>query len=260
VRLIRRVPVLTSNYQLLVELLRKDFDVRYAGSVLGIVWTQLYPLMLLAVYSFVFTTIFHSDVPRFPLFLFVGIAVYQFFSTGLQLGTVSILINASLVTRVSFPRELVTISLVLIPMVDLVASHVILALGAIWYGVQPSWTWLALPVVIALMALSLAGIALALATAAVYLRDVRFFVEVAVLLLLFLTPVFYSETAVPDSVVWIVKLNPLATAITAYREAFLDGVWPNLTSWATLGISAVVALWVGVEVFDRGQRGFADAL
>src|SRR4029077_12292580 len=126
-------------------------------------------------------------------------------------------------------------------------------LGALWYGVYPSWSWFALPCVIALMALVLAGIGLALATAAVYLRDVRFFVEVAVLLLMFLSPVFYSADAVPESVAWVVKLNPLATAITAYREAFLDGVWPNLASWATLCIAAIVALWFGMEVFNRGQ-------
>ena len=106
----------------------------------------------------------------------------------------------------------------------------------------------------------LAGAGLVLATAAVYLRDVRFFVEVGVLLLLFLSPVFYSESAVPDSVAWVVRLNPLAAAITAYRHAFLDGLWPNPLSWLTLVISALVALWIGLEVFDRGQRGFADAL
>lgn len=259
-RLIRRVPILARHQQLLAELFRKDFDVRYAGSVLGVLWTQLYPLLLLAVYSFVFTTIFHSDIPRFPLFLFVGIAVYQFFATAVQMATGSILSNAHLVTRIGFPRELVTLSVVLIPVVDLGASHVILVLGAFWYGVHPAWSWLALPALIALMTLVLAGVGLVLATAAVYLRDVRFFVEVAVLMLMFLSPVFYSEASVPESVAWLVRLNPVATAITAYREAFLDGVWPNLASWVTLAVAALIALWVGEEVFDRGQRGFADAL
>jgi ABC-type polysaccharide/polyol phosphate export permease len=257
---IQRVRVLARHQQLLAELFRKDFDVRYAGSALGVLWTQLYPLLLLAVYSFVFTTIFHSDIPRFPLFLFVGIAVYQFFATAVQLATGSILNNAHLVTRIGFPRELVTLSVVLIPVVDLSASHVILILGGLWYGVYPAWSWLALPGLIALMALVLAGLGLALATAAVYMRDVRFFVEVAVLLLMFLSPVFYSEASVPESVAWMVRLNPLATAITAYRGAFLDGAWPAFSSWMTLSVAAFVAVWLGVEVFDRGQRGFADAL
>jgi ABC-type polysaccharide/polyol phosphate export permease len=260
VRLVQRLRVLARHQQLLSELVRKDFDVRYAGSILGVAWTQLYPLLLLAVYSFVFTNIFHSDIPRFPLFLFVGIAVYQFFSTAIQLATGSVLSNAQLITRVGFPRELVTLSVVLIPTVDLCASHLVLAVGAAWYGVSPAWSWLAIPALIALLTLVLAGVGLVLATAAVYLRDVRFFVEVGVLLLLFLTPVFYSESAVPDSFAWLVKLNPLATAISAYRQAFLDGTWPGPASWLTLAAAALIALWAGVEVFDRGQRGFADAL
>lgn len=260
VRLIRRLRIVAGHQQLLAELFRKDFDVRYAGSVFGIAWTQLYPLMLLAVYSFVFTAIFHNDVPHFPLFLFVGIAVYQFFATAIQLATGSILSNAQLVTRVGFPRELVTLSVVLIPTVDLLASHVILVLGAFWYGVSPAWSWLALPELVLLLMFVLAGIGLVLATAAVYMRDVRFFVDVGVLLLLFLSPVFYSEAAVPESVAWLVKINPLAIAITAYRQAFLYGVWPDVTSWVSLTICGLIALWIGVEVFDRGQRGFADAV
>ena len=259
-RLIGRLRVLARHQHLLAELFRKDFDVRYAGSILGVAWTQLYPLMLLAVYSFVFTVIFHSDVPRFPLFLFVGLAVYQFFATAIQLATGSILSNAQLVTRMGFPREMVTLSVVLIPTVDLCASHIILLLGAIWYGVPPAWSWFALPGLILLLTVVLAGLGLVLATAAVYLRDVRFFVDVAVLLLLFLSPVFYSASAVPDSVAWVVNLNPLAMAITAYREAFLDGVWPNATIWLSLAVAGIAAMWVGIEVFDRGQRGFADAL
>jgi len=259
-RAIRRVRVLISRQQLLIELFRKDFDVRYAGSVLGVLWTQLYPLLLLAVYSFVFSTIFHSAIPRFPLFLFVGIAVYQFFSTATQLATGSILANAHLVARVGFPRELVTLSVVLIPLVDLAMSHLILLLGAVWYGVSPAWSWLAMPVVVVLLALTCAGLGLVLATAAVYFRDVRFFVEVGVLMLMFLSPIFYSESAVPESLQWVVQINPLAIAISAYRSAFLDGTWPTLSAWLTLAVVGVAACWVGIEVFDRGQRGFADAL
>jgi ABC-type polysaccharide/polyol phosphate export permease len=192
--------------------------------------------------------------------LFVGIAVYQFFATAIQLATGSILSNAQLVTRIGFPRELVTLSVVLIPTVDLCASHVILFLGAFWYGVSPAWSWLALPALVLLLALVLAGFGLVLATAAVYLRDVRFFVDVGVLLLLFVTPVFYSAANVPESVAWLVKINPLAIAITAYRQAFLAGVWPDMSSWVSLAVAGVIGLWVGIEVFDRGQRGFADAL
>jgi ABC-type polysaccharide/polyol phosphate export permease len=79
-------------------------------------------------------------------------------------------------------------------------------------------------------------------------------------MLMFLSAVFYSVDAAPASVAWLFKLNPLAVTITAYRGAFLDGTWPGVSVWLTLGVLAAVALWLGVEVFDRGQRGFPDAL
>jgi ABC-type polysaccharide/polyol phosphate export permease len=255
-----RFRVVVRDYQLLLELMHKDFDARYAGSFLGILWTQLYPLLLLGVYSLVFSRIFRNDIPNFPLFLFVGIAMWSFFSNATQLATGSILANASLINKVGFPRELVTISVVLVASIDLLTSHVILLFGAVVFDVAPAWSWLGLPALTLLLVLVCVGLGLALATAAVYLRDVRFFTEVAVLLLMFLTPVFYSQDTVPPDLSWVVHVNPLATFITSYRQAFLNGIWPDPSSWAVMLVAALVAIWVGIEVFDRGQRGFPDAL
>src|SRR5713226_47498 len=143
-RILRRIAVISAHHYLLAELVSKDFDSRYAGSVLGVAWTQLYPLLLLLVYSFVFSVIFPNTIPRFPVFLFVGIVLWSFFSNAIQLATGSVLANANLVKKVGFPRELVTISVVLISLVDLATSHLILVLGALLFGVTWSWTWLSL--------------------------------------------------------------------------------------------------------------------
>jgi ABC-type polysaccharide/polyol phosphate export permease len=259
-RFVSRAAAIARHQELLAALIQKDFDSRYAGSMLGIVWTQLYPLLLLLVYSFVFSTIFTTNTPHFPLFLFVGIAVWNFFSSSILLGTNSILANAHLVTRIKFPRELVTISAVLISLIDLGMSHLIIVVGALIYGVMPTWSWLALPALIALLVMFCLGLGLILATAVVYMRDVRFLVEVSMMMLMFVSAVFYGQEAVPASVAWMFKLNPLAVAITAYRDAFLNGAWPSLSAWLTLGGLAVFGLWAGIEVFDRGQHGFPDAL
>jgi len=259
-RVLRRISAIGAHRYLLAELVSKDFDSRYAGSVLGVAWTQLYPLLLLIVYSFVFSVIFPNTIPRFPVFLFVGIVLWSFFSNAIQLATGSILANAHLVKKVGFPRELVTISVVLISLVDLATSHLILVLGALLFGVTWSWTWLSLPLLVLIFAVLCTGLGLVLATAAVYLRDVRFFVEVGVLLLMFLSPVFYSEANVPASVGWVMSINPIAVIISSYRHAFLDGIWPSEMAWFMLVGSALLALLIGIEVFDRGQRGFPDAL
>jgi ABC-type polysaccharide/polyol phosphate export permease len=246
--------------ELLLELARKDFDVRYAGSVLGVFWTQLYPLLLLLVYSFVFSVIFKNNIERFPLFLFTGIALWSFFSTSILLSTSAIVANQGLIVNVGFPRELVVFSVILMALVDLAASHVILFAGALWYGVPISPTWLVLPVIVLLLTIFAGGLGLMLSAAAVYMRDVRFFTEVGVLMLMFLTPVFYSANALPDDLSWLLKLNPLASFVVAYRDAFLNGVLPSQDTWAMLLVAPAVALLVGIEIFDRSQSGFPDAL
>jgi ABC-2 type transport system permease protein len=260
VRTLHRIRTLSRSHELLVAFVQKDFDTRYAGSVLGVMWTQLYPLLLLVVYSFVFSNVFKNNIPDFPLFLFVGIVIYTFFSTSILLATNSVIANSNLVSKVGFPREVVTISVVLLALIDLVASNVVLAAGAFYYRVEPASSWLALPLIALLLAVFCVGAGLVLATAAVYLRDVRFFVEVGCLILMFLSPVFYPEESVPEQFVWIVHLNPLAVAIAGYRHAFLDGLWPPPTSWLLLIVAGAVAVFCGLEVFDRGQRGFPDAL
>jgi ABC-type polysaccharide/polyol phosphate export permease len=259
-RPVRRLRIIAAHRQLLFELMHRDFDNRYAGSVLGVLWTQLYPLLLLTVYSFVFSVIFTNTIPNFPVFLFVGIAIWNFFSTATLMATSSVLANANLVTKVGFPRELVTISVVLVAFVDLLTSHLVLFLGALVFHVPPSPSWLAIVPLIALLTVICTGLGLILASAAVYLRDVRFFVEVAVLLLMFLTPVFYSHSAVPERFAWVLDVNPMAVIISAYRGAFLDGLWPDPGAWLRIVLTAAAALWLGIEVFDRAQRGFPDAL
>lgn len=259
-RLASRLGDVVRNRHVLAELVRKEFDTRYAGSVLGVLWTQVYPLMLLAVYVFVFTTIFPTNTSHLPLSLFVGLTVWHFFATATMLSTTSILANATLVSNLAFPRELLTIAAVLVPLVDLAMSHTILLLGAVVFGIAPTWSWAALPPLLALLVVFCIGAGLVLATAHVFLRDTRFFAEVGVLLLMFLSAVFYTEAQVPESSAWLMKVNPLAVVITSYRGAFLDGLWPPLSAWATLILLAAVALWAGVSVFDRYEKRFHDAV
>lgn len=258
--LYQRLSTIAASRDLLVELVRKDYDARYAGSILGALWTQLYPLLLLGVYVLVFSVILPTNIPRFPVFAFVGIVVWHFFSTAVLLATTSVVANLNLITRVAFPRELVTVSAVAIGFVDLALSHGPLLVAGLVYGVRPTLSWLALPPLLVLFGVFCLGIGLMLATAGAYLLDVKFFVEVAITLLMFLSPIFYHPEVVPDSVAWIMWANPLAVMMTAYRQAFIEGLWPSLPVWVSLTGVAFVALLLGTEIFQRGARRFADVL
>jgi ABC-type polysaccharide/polyol phosphate export permease len=255
-----RLGAIFRRRQLLAALVRKDFDLRYAGSALGLIWTQLYPLLLLAVYTFVFSAVFHNDAPHFLVFLFIGIVIWTFFSTVTTLATNSIVANANLVTKISFPRELLTLSVVVMGLIDLGMSQVVLLAGVLFSGLRPALSWLVLPVLIALLAVFCTGAGLILASAMVYLRDVRFFVDVGVLLLMFLSPVLYAASAVPQYAAWLMKVNPLAVVILNYRHVVIDAGWPSASDWAVLCVAAAFMLWLGLEVFARAEQGFPDAL
>ena len=246
--------------QVLAVLVRKDFDKRYAGSVFGVLWTQLLPLMQLVVYGFFFAVILKSDVPRFPLFLFAGIVIWSFFSSATAMGTDSIVANGGLIANIGFPNELVTVSAAVLALVDLCASQLIVGIGAAIYGITPAWSWLAIPVLIFLLFLFSTGIGLLLATANVYMRDVKYFVDVALLMLMFLSPVFYAEKSLPRSLTWLTQVNPVAIALVAYRHALMDRAWPDAHVWANLGVVSLVFLFLGLEVFARWRKGFVDAL
>ncbi len=256
----KRLKAMFRRREVLEALVRKDFEARYAGSLLGVAWTQLYPLLLLVVYTFVFGYIFHNQSPHFVIFLFIGIVLWSFFSTCFLLTTQSIVANGSLITKVNFPRELLTVSVVAMGLIDLALSHIILIAGVLFSGLRPSLSWIVLPALIALLALFCVGLGLILASAMVYLRDVRFFVDVGVLLLMFLSPIFYSAESVPENALWLMKANPLAVVILSYRQVILAGEWPALSSWLALIAAAFIMLWAGLEVFARAEAGFPDAL
>ena len=257
---VTRIQAVLGRRQLLLALVQKDFQTRYAGSFLGVLWTQLYPLLLLGVYFWVFSTLFKNNIAHFPLFLFVGIMLWNFFSSAILLSTNSILMNANLVKKVAFPRELVVVSVVVMALIDLAMSHVILLVAAPLAGVYPSITWLAMPFIVLLLSGFSLGFGLILGSAAVYMRDLKFFVDVGVLLLMFVSPVFYSADLVPKSSAWLMQFNPLALVITAYRNVVFQGQWPALGTWLRLLVLAVVSVVLGFEVFSRAQRGFPDAL
>jgi ABC-type polysaccharide/polyol phosphate export permease len=256
---------------LLATLVARELKGRYRGSVLGFVWSLAQPLLLLAVYSFVFGHVFPprsgaGDQP-YPLFLITGLFPWIWVSTALSEGTVSLVSNAGLIRRAVFPAELLPVVPVLSNLVHLLLALPVVALaivaGRIDGAAVGGWGALAFPLIVALELPLVAGAALALAPLHAHFKDVRDLLASALTLLFFLTPILYSVEAVRaavPSLAWVVRLSPATPFTVAYQQALFAGVFPAPRLWLEMGAIALVAWGIGTWVFGRLRETLVEAV
>ncbi len=236
---------------------------QYKQSVLGYAWAFVNPLSQMIIMSFVFSTILRVPVPGdtpYPLFLFVGLVPWIFFSTALGSGTDSVTGAASLVTKVYFPREVLPTAAVLTKLVDLFFGFVILAILMAYYGRLPEATSYWFPLLFGIHLIFVLGLTYPLAALNLYFHDVRFLVGVALTLWFYLTPVIYPIDAVPEKYNWVFDLNPNALFINAYRRVILYGEDPELTRVLVGAAIAIITFLVGYWLFKKMEAGFADSI
>lgn len=245
---------------LLKNLILKDFRVRYRNMSLGVFWSLLNPLIMLAVYSFVFTKIFTTTLPHYAVFLLCGLVPFNFFGLAWSAGTTSMVDNAGLVKRVSVPREIVPITSVLSNCLHLAIQIMLLLLIAVMSGIAISIHWLWLPVVWALEIVFVCGLALLFAAINVYVRDTRYVVESATLVLFWLVPIIYDFSMIPAKYRDIYQYNPLAALILAMREILIMAQAPPNVLLAKLAAVSVASFAIGWLVFRRLKNRFYDFL
>lgn len=234
---------------------------QYKQSVLGYAWAVVNPLSQMLIMSFVFSTIMRvtatGDAP-YPLFLFVALIPWLFFSSALASGTDSVTGAAGLVTKVYFPREVLPTAAVLTKLVDLVIGFAILACMMAFYGRAPESTSYWFPIVFAVHMLFVLGLTYPLAALNLYFHDVRFLVSVALTLWFYLTPVIYPVDIVPDRYEIIFDLNPNSLFIQTYRRVLLYGQEPEVGKVLLGALIAVATFCVGYYLFKKMEPGFAD--
>ncbi len=235
---------------------------QYKQSVLGYAWAFLNPLSLMLILSFVFSTILRfesGDIP-YPLFIFVGLLPWLFFSGAVSSATDSVVGASNLVTKVYFPREILPTAAVFTKVVDLGAGLIILAALMVYFGHPPEWTAFWVPILFLIHFLFALGLSLPLAALNLFFHDVRYLVGVVLTLWFYLTPVIYPMEIVPESYRVIYDLNPNALMINAYRRVLLEGVSPGLDR-LLLGLTIGVCTFiVGYYLFKRMEPGFADRI
>jgi ABC-type polysaccharide/polyol phosphate export permease len=250
------------NYGFLLgNLILRDFRIRYRNMSLGVFWSLLNPLVMMAVLTFVFTRIFRNqDIPNFHVFVLCGIIPFNFFSVAWVSGTLSVYSNAQLVKKVILPREVVPISTVLANCIHYVIQIALLITVVVLAGYRVNRFWALLPVVFGLQVVFVCGLSLASAALDVYFRDIRYVVESANTVLFWLVPIFYSPGNIRIEYQRLYWYNPIAAVVQACRNILLDGVAPPSSLLYKLFLVSALSLVAGLVVFGRLKRRFADYL
>lgn len=258
---------LWQHRDLLRQLVWRDIAQRYRGSVLGLAWSLLTPLLMLLVYTFVFSVVFPSrwgalpqSTTHFALVIFIGLCVHGFFAEVIQRAPGLILAHQNYVKRVVFPLEVLPAVTVCVGVFQWLVSVLVLVAAQWWLtgGLPVSALWL--PVVMAPLVLVALGAAWFIAALGVFMRDIAAVVGPFTTVLMFLSPVFYAQEAVPAPFRQWLGLNPLTFIIEQSRAVLLAGQMPD---WTGLGIYTALALlvaWAGYVWFQLTKRGFADVL
>ena len=242
------------------QLILKDFRIRYRNMSLGVFWSLLNPLVMMGVLTFIFTQIYPSKEPKFPLFVLCGIIPFNFFSLAWSTGTSSIMANAGLIKRVAVPREVVPISTVLSSVPHLAIQLALLLLMALIYGIRPGLEWFWMLAVWVLEIGFVCGLALIFSAFNVFVQDTRYFVESANTVLFWLVPVFYSFAVVPQKYAEIYSRNPVAAIVLAMRNILLEGKSPSHVLLTKLTLVSIGTIGLGHLIFQKVQKNFYDHL
>lgn len=246
---------------LVTNLVSKDLKVRYKNSVLGFLWSLLNPLLMMLVFTFVFTQLLGETIPNFPVFVLTGLLAWNWHATSVTAGTKSITDNAPLINKVYFPRILLPVSVVASNMINYLLALPVLAAFMLIYGMKFSPWLVYLPVIIMVQAIFVTGVVLILSALHIYFRDTIVLVEVGLTAWFFMTPIFYRvEDVVPDLVSWMYWLNPMASIIAELHTIIYYAGVPDPLFMARTLATALVLLVIGYALFSRVSKHIGEHL
>lgn len=263
-----RLPVNVWRYRELVRAVtRREIQGKYRGSWLGALWSLLIPLSLLAIYTFVFGVIFKARWPssdgvdqNFAALLFCGIIIHGLLAEVLTRSPRLVVENANYVKRVVFPLDILSWTITFSALFHFgISLAVLLAFTLIW-GDGLFWTILLVPLILLPLILFLVGLSWLLGAMGVYLRDLQYVCSFLATALIFLSPVFYPMSAVPDGFAMAMRINPLTFYIDAMRDLIVLGQLPELSACVTAAALSVAMFIFGFWFFRRVRHGFADVL
>ena len=247
------------KYQFLLEqLIVRDFKVKYKRSVLGVLWSLLYPLMTMAVMAIIFSNVFKFSVPgiNYLVYLLSGLIMFNYFSEATNLGMSSVVANFSLINKVYMPKYIFPLSKCLFVGINFLLTLIPLYAVILLTGTGLNWYHLLLPIAYICLFMFTLGVSLILATIAVFMRDMFYVYGIIIMLWTYLTPIMYDITMLSEPFRTILKFNPMNQLITFVREIILYNTMPSMTSFLGIILSGVGFLLLGIFVFKKNQDKF----
>lgn len=259
---------LINNRAIIVALTKREIQARYKGSILGILWTVIYPLIMLGIYTFVYSVIFKAKwgtgaetTVEFALVLFIGIILYNFFVECISRSSSIILSQVNYVKKIVFPLEVLPVTVLGSALFHMAISFVIwIIFYVILYKSFPPATIIFLPVVILPLFLFILSAAWFLSAAGVYLRDLPQIIALLMSVLIFITPIFYPLSAVPVHYQFLFYLNPLTFILEQARDILIWGKMPHWSSLLLITIAYIGLTCLSFKWFQINKKGFADVI
>lgn len=241
---------------LLTELVARDIKIKYRRSVLGVLWTILNPLCMMVILSIVFSNIFKFDIENFPLYVLSGQVIFNFYNDATTSSMTSILGAASLIKKVYVPKYLFVLSRIFSSFINLMASFCALLVMMVVTRAELHWEMILSIIPLMMVVIFSLGIGLILAALTVRFRDIMHLYSVFTTGLMYLTPVIYPITMLPDIIRKIVMLNPLTNYLLMFRDVMFNHTVPSLSALLVGFAEMVIALGVGLWLFYKKQDDF----
>lgn len=247
---------------MIYNLVKRDLRTRYKGSILGFLWTFVNPLLMLVVYTIVFSTFMRVNVENYAMFLFVALMPWLFFANTVLTSSGVIVNNGNLVKKVYFPREVLPLALTLGGLVNFLLTFIIILLALVVFGIKLNGITILIniPLIICVEFIITYGFSLIVSSVNVYFRDLEHILGIVMMAWVYLTPVLYPLDMIPEKYLFIYQLNPLSPIILAYRDVLFYGISPNYHELFKVFLLGCGIYILGRVIFAHLKKEFAEEI
>jgi lipopolysaccharide transport system permease protein len=251
---------LWQHRELLYFLIWREVKVRYKQTAIGVAWAVFHPLITMVIFAIIFGIFAQlpSDGLPYPVFAYSALLPWTYFSQALSRAGYCLLGDSSLLRKVYFPRLILPLAAVIVPIIDFFLALLILFGMLFWFGITPTWAVLMLPVFLFMAVLTALAVGLWISPLNVKYRDVNIVIPVLIQLWMYASPVVYPLSLIPEKWQAIYSLNPLVGVISGFRWALLGGMKPDFQLMGVSVLAVLLLLWGGIVFFKRAEPTFAD--